>query len=71
MMLESTHVAVHSSFRALLGVAQHFSRLRYVRCTCCYCVMCGTIMTVVLESVVTCWSACLSCRGCVCLQAII
>ena len=30
MMLESTYVAVHSSFRALLGVAQHFSRLRYV-----------------------------------------
>ena len=35
MMLESTYVAVHSSFRALLGVAQHFSRLRcaYVWCT--------------------------------------
>ena len=52
MMLESTYVAVHSSFRALLGVAQHFSRLRYVRYTRCYCVMCDTIMTSVLESVV-------------------
>lgn len=28
MMLESTYFAVHSSFRAVLGVAEHFSRLR-------------------------------------------
>lgn len=28
MMLESTFFAVHSSFRAVLGVADHFSRLR-------------------------------------------
>lgn len=28
MMLESTYFAVHSSFRAVLGVADHFSRLR-------------------------------------------
>lgn len=28
MMLESTYHAVHSSFRAVLGVAEHFSRLR-------------------------------------------
>ena len=29
MMFESTFFAVHSSFRAVLGVADHFSRLRY------------------------------------------
>lgn len=28
MMLESTYYAVHSSFRAVIGVADHFSRLR-------------------------------------------
>ena len=28
MMLESTYFAVHSSFRAVIGVADHFSRLR-------------------------------------------
>lgn len=28
MMLESTYFAVHSSFRAVLGVADHFSRLK-------------------------------------------
>lgn len=28
MMLESTYFAVHSSFRAVLGVAEHFSRLK-------------------------------------------
>jgi peroxin-13 len=28
MMLESTYFAVHSSFRAVLGVADHFSKLR-------------------------------------------
>ncbi|UYV74214.1 PEX13 [Cordylochernes scorpioides] len=28
MMLESTYAAVHTSFRAVLGVADHFSRLR-------------------------------------------
>lgn len=28
MMLESTYFALHSSFRAILGVADHFSRLR-------------------------------------------
>lgn len=28
MMLESTYFAVHSSFRAVLGVADHFTRLR-------------------------------------------
>lgn len=29
MMFESTFFAVHSSFRAVLGVADHFSRLRH------------------------------------------
>lgn len=28
MMLESTYFAVHSSFRAVLGVAEHFSRMK-------------------------------------------
>ena len=28
MMLESTHFAMHNSFRAVLGVADHFSRLK-------------------------------------------
>jgi len=28
MMLESTYFAVHSCFRALLGVAEHFSNIK-------------------------------------------
>ena len=28
MMLESTFYAVHSSFQAVLGVAEHFSKMR-------------------------------------------